>query len=212
MSESDQGSPQNLQTPVPDFEELLNPHTNLPTTGISERLDGFVSVIGKGASWLWVAVTGVIVWAVVARYVFGQGSVFLEEVEWHLAGIGWLLGLGYTLVADDHVRVDVIHERLSLKAQSWIELLGLVFLLSPFLCVVIYELIPYTVSSWEVGEISQAPAGLSYRWALKGAIAVGFILIQIAAISRLLKTTAVLFGFPRPIRIKSEDNKKEDAS
>jgi TRAP-type mannitol/chloroaromatic compound transport system permease small subunit len=212
MTESDQGSPQTIRASLPDAEELLYHHAKLPTTGISQGLDWVVSGIGKCASWLWVVVTGVIIWAVVGRYVFGQGSVFLEEVQWHLAGIGWLLGLGYTLVVDDHVRVDVIHERLSLKTQSWIELFGLMFLLLPFLGLAIYEMVPYAISSWEVGETSQAPAGLPYRWVLKGVLGVAFVLIVIAAISRLFKVTALLFGFPRPICTESGNIKKEEVS
>jgi len=212
MTVSDKDSPQNTHTSVPDAGEFLHHHTELPTTRISQWLDGVISVIGKGASWLWVVVTGVIIWAVIGRYAFGHGSVLLEEVQWHLAGIGWLLGLAYTLVVDDHVRVDVIHERLSLKAQAWVELLGLLFLLLPFLGLAVYEMVPYAISSWEVNETSQAPAGLSHRWVLKGILAFSFALIIVAAISRLLKVTALLFGFPWPIRNKPENNKKEDVS
>jgi len=212
MTVSDKDSPQNTHTLVPDAGEFLHHHTELPTTRISQWLDGVISVIGKGASWLWVVVTGVIIWAVIGRYAFDHGSVLLEEVQWHLAGIGWLLGLAYTLVVDDHVRVDVIHERLSLKAQAWVELLGLLFLLLPFLGLAVYEMVPYAVSSWEVNETSQAPAGLSHRWVLKGILAFSFALIIVAAVSRLLKVTALLFGFPRPIRNKPENNKKEDVS
>jgi len=113
---------------------------------------------------------------------------------------GWLLGLAYTLVVDDHVRVDVIHERLSLKTQGWIELFGLLLLLLPFLGIAIYEMIPYALSSYQVGETSQAPAGLPHRWVLKAILALAFMLIALAAVSRLFKVTALLFGFPRPLK------------
>jgi TRAP-type mannitol/chloroaromatic compound transport system permease small subunit len=154
----------------------------------------------------------VIIWAVVGRYAFDHGSVTLEEVQWHLAGTGWLLGLAYTLVVDDHVRVDVIHERLSLRSQGWIELFGLVVLLLPFLGLAVYEMIPYAFSSWQQGETSQAPAGLPYRWVPKGILALSFILLMLAALSRLLKVTALLFGFPKPIRITTGNDKKEGVS
>lgn len=213
MTVSDKDSPQSVRASVSNTDEFLHHHTELPTTRLSEVLDALLSLIGKSASWLWVVITGVIIWAVVGRYAFGMGSVFLEEVQWHLAGMGWLLGLAYTLVVDDHVRVDVIHERLSLKAQGWVELLGLVFLLLPFLGLAVYEMVPYALSSWQQGETSQAPAGLSHRWVLKGILALSFALIILAALSRLLKVTALLFGFPKPIRTAPEtDKKKEDAS
>jgi TRAP-type mannitol/chloroaromatic compound transport system permease small subunit len=71
---------------------------------------------------------------------------------------------------------------------------------------------PYAYSSWQQGETSQAPAGLPYRWVLKSILALSFVLLILAALSRLLKVTALLFGFPKPIRIKSGNDKKEDAS
>lgn len=212
MAVSDKGSPPDVHPSASDAGQFIHHHTEFPTTWLSQRIDAVISAIGKGASWLWVVITGVIIYAVIGRYAFGAGSVTLEEVQWHLAGAGWLLGLGYTLVTDDHVRVDVIHERLSLKGQAWIELFGLLLLLLPFLGLAVYEMIPYAISSWELGETSQAPAGLPYRWILKGLLALSFVLLIIAALSRLLKVTALLFGFPRPIRIESGNIKKEDAS
>lgn len=212
MKVSDQDPPKQPKPSLSRTDEFLHHHTELPTTVISKGFDVAVSAIGKAASWLWLVVTAVIIWAVVARYLFGQGSVFLEEVQWHLAGIGWLLGLGYTLVVDDHVRVDVIHERLSLKSRGWIELLGTVFLLLPFLGIAIYEMVPYAISSWEVGETSQAPAGLSHRWVMKGVLPLAFALVFLAAVSRLLKVTALLFGFPRPIRTNPKNDNNEDRS
>ncbi len=212
MTVSGKGSPQNVRASVSSTEEFIHHHTELPTTWVSQGMDRVISAIGKGASWLWVVITGVIIWAVVGRYAFDHGSVTLEEVQWHLAGMGWLLGLAYTLVVDGHVRVDVIHERLSLKGQGWIELFGLVLLLLPFLGLAVYEMFPYAYSSWQQGETSQAPAGLPYRWVLKGILALSFTLLILAALSRLLKVTALLFGFPKPIRIESKNDKNEDVS
>lgn len=212
MTVSDKDLPQSGRASVSDAQQLLHHHTELPTTWVSQVMDRVISGIGKTASWMWLVVTGVIIYAVVGRYAFSVGSVTLEEVQWHLAGAGWLLGLSYTLVLDGHVRVDVLHERLSLKGQGWVELFGLLFLLLPFLGLAVYELFPYAYSSWRQGETSQAPAGLPYRWVLKGIVAISFVLLILAALSRLLKVTALLFGFPKPIRIESGSNKKEDAS
>ena len=211
MTQSGSDSPRSARTSVSNTDEFLHHHSELPTTRPSQWLDAGLTLIGKGASWVWVIVTGVIIWAVVGRYAFGLGSVTLEEVQWHLAGAGWLLGLAYTLVADDHVRVDVIHERLSLRGQGWVELLGITLLLLPFLGLALYEMVPYALSSYEQGETSQAPAGLPHRWILKGILALSFALIIVAALSRLLKVTALLFGFPKPIRIETGHKHKKDA-
>jgi TRAP-type mannitol/chloroaromatic compound transport system permease small subunit len=166
-------------------------------------LDAGLVLIGKSASWLWLVVVAIIIYAVVGRYAFGQGSVTLEEWQWHIAGAAWLLGLAYTLCADEHVRVDVIHERLSLRAQGWIEFFGLLLLLLPFLAIGIYETVPYAHSSFLQGERSQAPAGLENRWILKAILSLSFVLLAIGAISRLLKVTALLFGLPRPIKTQT---------
>lgn len=173
-------------------------HTELPSTRFSAAVDGLLRRVGFGFSFLWLAVVAVIVAAVVGRYAFGAGSVMAEEIEWHLAGAAWLIGLSYTLVSDDHVRVDVIHERLSLKKQVWIELLGLLFLLLPFVGIGLYVAWPYFMSSYLQGEVSQAPAGLPYRWALKFFLPLSFGLLIVAAVSRLSKCTAFLFGWPQP--------------
>ncbi|MBK1696815.1 TRAP transporter small permease subunit [Rhodovibrio salinarum] len=173
-------------------------HTELPTTRPSLAVDKAVRGIGFAFSFLWLGVLGVILVAVIGRYAFGSGSVMAEEIEWHLAGAAWLVGLSYTLVSDDHVRVDVLHERLSVKKQAWIELFGLLFLLLPFAAIGLYLGWPYFYSSWMQGEVSQAPAGLPYRWAIKVFLPLSFALLIVAVLSRLMKCTALLFGWPKP--------------
>lgn len=185
---------------IADADEFLHHHTELPQTGISRILDTALTIIGKAAAWMWLVVVGVIIYAVIGRYAFGQGSVTLEEWQWHVAGAAWMLGLAYTLVVDDHVRVDVLHERFSLKTQAWIEFFGLVFLLLPFLVLAIWEMLPYALSSFQQGERSQAPAGLPNRWILKAIVALAFTLLTLGAVSRLLRVTALLFGFPKPLK------------
>lgn len=198
MSENNQdstGAPRSLA----DIEHKLIHHTSLPRTAPSDILDKLLDRIGALFSWLWIAVVGVILYSVISRYVFGQGSVTLEEVQWHLAGAAWLVGMSYTLVHDDHVRVDVLHERFSPRTQAWVELLGLVLLLLPFLAIALWETIPYFLSSFEQNERSQAPAGLPARWVLKFFLPLCMALLITGAISRLLRTTAMLFGLPRPL-------------
>lgn len=180
-------------------DELLFSHTRFPETRPSRVIDAVLTVIGKATSWFWLIVVGLIIYAVVGRYAFGQGSVTLEEWQWHIAGAAWLLGLAYTLCEDDHVRVDVLHERFSLKVQGWIELFGILLLLVPFLGFAILEAVPYALHSFQQGETSNAPAGLANRWILKAILASAFVLLLMGALSRLTKVTAFLFGFPTAI-------------
>lgn len=123
MSEKIQATEDNHLN-LADVEHDAHHHTELPSTALSNILDAFVDRVGSYFSWLWIATVLVIIYSVVSRYAFGQGSVFLEELAWHLAGAAWLVGLSYTLVHDDHVRVDVLHERFSLKTQAWFEFIG----------------------------------------------------------------------------------------
>lgn len=179
--------------------ELVH-HTELPSNRFSDAVDATLNAIGFMFSLLWLPVVGVILYSVIGRYAFGQGSVMLEEVSWHLAGAAWLVGLSYTLVSDHHVRVDVLHERLSLRGQAWVELLGILILLLPFLVIVLDGAIDYSWSSFLQNEHSQAPAGLPARWAVKFIMAAAFALLLLGAVSRLSKCTTLLFGWPRPTR------------
>ena len=113
----------------------LSHHLHLPTTRTSLFLDRLLDRIGSWASWLWLAVMAVILLSVIMRYAFGQGSIMLEEITWHIYGAAWLVGLSYALVHDDHVRVDVLHEMFSPRTKAWVEFFGILLLLLPFLVV-----------------------------------------------------------------------------
>ena len=209
MSDSTQGSEKHYSAIDDPLHELAH-HTTLPRTSLSNWLDAVIDRIGSLASWLWVITVGFILYSVISRYAFSQGSVMLEEIQWHLAGAAWLVGLSYTFVHDDHVRVDVLHERLSLKSQAWIECFGILLLLLPFLVFALIEVTPYAFSSFQQGEHSQAPNGLPYRWILKSFLPLSMILLIVAAFSRLLKTTALLFGFPHPLSPETTPSEKGD--
>jgi hypothetical protein len=84
----------------------------LPDTNVSRRIDRTVAAIGKAFSWLWVALIVVITLNVVLRYVFRSGFVALEEMQWHIYSVGFLLGLSYCITMDGHVRIDVMAEHL----------------------------------------------------------------------------------------------------
>jgi len=173
-------------------------HFRLPRTAPSDRLEAIVLRINYVAAYLWALLVLVIVFAVTLRYVFGRGSIMLEEIQWHIYGVGFILALSYALVVDRHVRIDVLAERLPLRARAWIELVGLVLLLIPFCLAVIVEAIPFVLRSWQLNEVSAAPGGLPYRWIAKSFILWGFTLLLLAAIARLLRVTALLFGRPTP--------------
>ena len=200
MAQQDQKSPREYHLKL---DELVH-HTHLPQTSVSQWLDGVLEVIGRTVSWVWVVLMLVIVGNVILRYVFGQGLIVFEEIQWHIYSVGFLIALSYCLVHDDHVRVDVLHDRMSLKTQGWIELLGLVLFLLPFAFIVVKDAIPFVINSYQLNEVSDAPGGLPHRWAIKSVLPIAFVLLWIAAFSRLLRVTALLFNFPDPIKMQSK--------
>jgi TRAP-type mannitol/chloroaromatic compound transport system permease small subunit len=177
----------------------------LPHTRISRRLDAIVRRAGEAASWLWLVLLAVVVLNVLLRYAFGEGRIEFEEIQWHLYATGFLVALGYTLQSDDHIRVDFLRTRFSPRLQAWIELYGTLLLLLPFVALVLVYSAPFVASSFAQAEVSAAPGGLPFRWAIKAVLSVGFALLGIAAVARLLRVSAFLFGVPR-----ADDDAKQD--
>ena len=168
----------------------------LPHTNFSTRIDGWLNRIGRGLSWVWLALLLVIVVNVAARYLVGEGRVEFEEIQWHLYSGGFLLGLSYAYSSDSHVRVDVIHERLAPRHKAWIELYGILLLLLPFIALILFFSIPFVLDSFRFSEVSQAPGGLPYRWLVKSMLPIGFGLLLLATIARLHRVWVFLFTEP----------------
>lgn len=175
-------------------------HARLPETQLSQALDHFILRVGRIASWLWLLLMSVILLNVVLRYSFGEGRIELEELQWHLYSAGFLMALSFGVVTDDHIRVDLLHERFSLRQQAWVELYGSLLLMLPFLALVLIYAIPFVMHSFAAAEVSQAPGGLPYRWLIKAALPVGFVFLSLAVCARLTRATAVLFDYPKPLR------------
>ena len=176
-----------------------------PHNAVSWRLDRLVVAVGRLASWLWLVVIGVILTSVFSRYVLGEGSIAREELSWHLFGAATMLTLGYAAVRDDHVRVDVLHERFSLRGKAWIDLLGIMVLALPILYLMIHTLVPTAWTAWIYHERSQAPSGLPYRFIFKSILPLGIALVMVALVSRALRCTTLLFGFPRATALPDAD-------
>ncbi|MFU8814444.1 MAG: TRAP transporter small permease subunit [Pseudomonadales bacterium] len=166
----------------------------LPHTAFSRMIDPWLVKMGQWISWLWAALLVVIVVNVVARYAFGLGRIEFEEIQWHLYSAGFLLGLAYTYQADAHIRVDVLHERLSPRRKAWVELYGILLFLLPFITLILVYSVPFVISSYRFGEVSQAPGGLPLRWVIKAMLPLGFALLLIATLSRLTRVWALLFN------------------
>ena len=165
----------------------------LPHTAVSKAIDGLLRRIGDVLSYIWAVLLAVIVINVLLRYAFSEGRIELEELQWHLYSIGFLLGLAYAYQADAHIRVDVLHERMAPRAQAWVELYGILLFLFPFIALVLIYSAPFVYSSFQLSEISPSPGGLPMRWLIKAFLPIGFMLLLLAAISRLSRVWSFLF-------------------
>ncbi len=182
-----------------DLDQLVH-HTELPQTRLSEAIDPWIRRVGEIFSWVWIVLVAVITVNVIMRYILGKGLVQFEELQWHLYAIGFMLGLAYCLESDDHVRIDVLSEKWSLTTVTWIELYGIVLLLIPFLAIVLWYSAPFIAYSFRISEVSEAPGGLPFRWAIKAVMFIAFALLALATVARLSRVLSQLFGAPRAIR------------
>lgn len=178
--------------------ELVH-HAELPHTAFSTAVDRIVRRIGSWISWAWLLLLGIIVLNVTMRYVFGEGRIEFEEIQWHIYSVGFLLGLAYCMESDDHVRVDVLYEKFGLGTKAWVELFGILFFLFPFVILVIWFAVPFVIFSISINEVSDAPGGLPGRWAIKSVLLIGFLFLLLSTLSRFSRVTAYLFALPRPL-------------
>lgn len=160
---------------------------------LAERLEAGLETLNRVASWLWLALIGLIVSTVVLRYAFGSGRVDLEELQWHLYAMGFLVGIVACTAHDRHVRVDVFRERMSARTRAWIDFYGILLLQLPFLALVLWSALPFVLDSFAVAERSGAPGGLPHRWILKACIPTAAALLVLASGARLLRTLDALF-------------------
>lgn len=155
-------------------------------------LDAFINRVGQLISWLAALLVVVIIVQVILRYIFGRGLVVLEEVQWHLYAIGIMFGISYSLIHDSHIRLDLLHDRFPRRRKEKVEIFGILFLLMPMIIVILIHSWPFLYDSLRINERSDAPMGLCCRWFIKACLPVGFIMLGLAAVSRLVRAIAYL--------------------
>ncbi len=166
---------------------------------ITELLNRFIKRLVGAVAWLNVALIIVILTTVILRYGFhrnglllGWGLVPMEELEWHLYSVPFMFGLAYAITNNSHIRIDIIHMAMSKRLQHFFEIFGIIFLLMPFLLIMLDFSFDYAVYSFTHNESSQSPSGLPYRWIIKSVIPLSMLLMIIAALARLIQETALL--------------------
>ena len=165
-----------------------------PRGRLSAGIESLLERGGEWMSWIWLILLAVIIVNVVLRYVFGSGRIELEEAQWHLYAVGFLAAIAYGVQTDSHVRVDVVHERLSPRMRAWIALYGILLLGLPFCALVVFFGVPFVGESFAAGEVSPSPGGLPGRFLIKAALPLGLGLVALAFVARLLRVGHELFG------------------
>ncbi len=148
--------------------------------------------IGRMASWLTFVLVLLVCFDVTVRYFFKETQTWIMELEWHLFALIFLLGAGYTLKHDHHVRVDLFYTKFSKRDKAWVNLAGAVLFLIPWCIVIIIYSYFYALNSFQQGEGSPDPGGLPARYLIKFAITFGVGLLLLQAIATVCNSIIIL--------------------
>lgn len=159
--------------------------------GLSRAIDRASEAIGKSVMWL--IFVAIIISAInaVVRKVFNYSSNAWLEAQWYLFGAAFLLASAYTLKQNEHIRIDIVYGMFSRRRQHWIDLLGHVFFLLPFVVLMGWMLVPYAWQAYEIGQISTNSGGLII-WPARALLAAGFLLLIAQVLSEIVKKIAVM--------------------
>jgi TRAP-type mannitol/chloroaromatic compound transport system permease small subunit len=166
--------------------------------GLCRWIDNLNAWVGWVVAWVTLGLVLVVFTDVVMRYVFRTSFVFTQELEWHLFAFIFLIGGGYTLLQDGHVRVDIIYQKLGFKARAWVNLLGVLLLLIPGCLLIIITSLKFVYQSWSILEGSPDPGGIPLRFVLKACIPAGFMLLLLQGLSLGIHSLMQIAGFESP--------------
>lgn len=171
---------------------------------LSRSIDVLNNFVGRTVYWLVLVSVLVSAGNATVRYALNTSSNAWLEIQWYLFSAVFLLCAGYTLLHNEHIRIDVIYGRFTRRTQVWIDLFGTAFFLLPMALIIMALSWPMFMDSYTRGEISGDAGGL-IRWPVKLLIPAGFFLLSVQGLSELIKRVAWLCGLaPDPID-KPED-------
>lgn len=174
----------------------------------SRAVDALNRNVGKLMIWLILASTLISAGNAIVRKVFDTSSNAWLEVQWFLFAWAFLLAAGYTLLNQEHVKIDVIYGRWSKRTRIWIDVFGFVCFLTPVCIAVLYFGIPQFWAKFQSGEMSPNPGGL-IRWPVWAALPIGFVLLLLQGWSELIKCIAFLRGQGPDPTVKALDKTAE---
>lgn len=153
---------------------------------IAGIIEAAVDVFGRLAAYVGVALVLLVSGNVLARYFFRSGTIWLQELEWHLVSPIALIGMSYTLLKGEQVRVDFLYDQMPLALRQIVEIVtGLLTVV--FAVIVVRLSLPFVEQAWRIGEGSPNPGGMPHRFALKAFIPLGFALLAIQGLAHTLR-------------------------
>ena len=154
---------------------------------VALAIDRLNDIFGKMAAFAAFALAFLVFYDAFMRYLFHSGSIALQELEWYLFDLTFLLSAGYALRHDKHVRVDIFYERFSPRLRAYIRFWDSLLLITPFSLILLYYALDFTWQSFVQHEASSDPGGLKERWIIKAAIVFFALLLLLQAISEAIK-------------------------
>ena len=153
---------------------------------ILRAAERFVDWVGRATSWLALAIVVLMATNVVLRYLFSYGSVWAQELEWHLLAPLILFAIAWALQKGEHVRVDVLYARFTPRQKAVVAIVEALLCLAIAILIVWLSL-KYVQQSYVIGEKSADPGGLTHRWVLKALIPAGFVLVALQSVAEIVK-------------------------
>ncbi|GHC09044.1 C4-dicarboxylate ABC transporter [Gemmobacter nanjingensis] len=160
---------------------------------VSAAIDRINEFIGKSVMWLILVAVIISAANAIVRKAFSTSSNAWLEMQWYLFGAAFLLAAAYTLKQNEHVRIDIVYGLWSRRVQHWIDLLGHLLFLMPFVLLMVWYLVPYVQRSVRIGEVSTNSGGL-ILWPAKALLLAGFVLLAFQGVSEIIKKIAVMRG------------------
>ncbi|HEX2540486.1 MAG TPA: TRAP transporter small permease subunit [Caldimonas sp.] len=176
---------------------------------LSRLIDRMSQWVGRWLAWLVLAAVLISAANAIVRKVFDTSSNAYLEIQWYLFAAVFLLAAGYTMLRQEHVKIDVIAGRFSKRTQIWIDIIGLAFFVLPLVYVVIKLSLPLAVRAYVMNEYSSNAGGL-IRWPVFALLPLGFLLLGIQAISELIKRFAFLKGLIPDPSVKGQGKTAEE--
>ena len=160
---------------------------------ISGAIDRATAFIGQSVTWLILLSVLVSAGNATSRKLFSLSSNAWLELQWYLFAAAYLLAAAYTLQRNGHVRIDIISNLLPKRIRNWIDIFGHAVMLLPFTVLMVWEITPWFIESYRIGEVSANYGGLTL-WPAKALLLAGFFLLAIQAVSEIIKRVAVIQG------------------